>query len=210
MAMTHRIEPVLHPVAIADLRPTQMTVGMREVKRKREEWRKRRKEEGGDFLGQHMIPAVKGPDDSWWLIDHHHLARALHEEGVTHVLVSVVAKLSHLPKKRFLAMMDCHNWLHPYDEDGKRRDFDDLPKRIDKLVDDPYRSLAGEVRAGGGYAKSPAPYTEFLWADYFRDRIDKDKLGDKWDKALSKAIDLARDTEASYLPGWAGVDKKDG
>ena len=30
-------EPILKPVAIADLRPTQMTVGVREVKKKR--WR---------------------------------------------------------------------------------------------------------------------------------------------------------------------------
>ena len=31
-------EPRLEPVAILDLRPTQMTVGMREVKAKREHW----------------------------------------------------------------------------------------------------------------------------------------------------------------------------
>jgi hypothetical protein len=29
-------EPILKPVAIADLRPTQMTVGIREVKEKRQ------------------------------------------------------------------------------------------------------------------------------------------------------------------------------
>ena len=54
-------EPLLHPVRIADLRPTQMTVGMREVARKREEWRLRAERDGPDFLGRHMIPAVKGP-----------------------------------------------------------------------------------------------------------------------------------------------------
>ena len=32
-------EPILKPVAIADLRPTQMTVGVREVKKKRKRWR---------------------------------------------------------------------------------------------------------------------------------------------------------------------------
>ena len=32
-------EPLLTPVAIADLRPTQITVGMREVKAKRKRWR---------------------------------------------------------------------------------------------------------------------------------------------------------------------------
>src|SRR5436305_4773273 len=30
--------------------------------------------------------------------------------------------------------------------------------------DDPYRSLAGEVRRAGGYAKEATPFSEFLWA----------------------------------------------
>ena len=37
--MTTVREPRLEPVAILDLRPTQMTVGMREVKAKRKHWR---------------------------------------------------------------------------------------------------------------------------------------------------------------------------
>ena len=206
MTISHRIEPVLHPVAIADLRPTQMTVGLREVEFKREQWRVRRKHDGSDFLGQHLIPAVLGPGDSWWLIDHHHLALALHEEGVEHVLVSVVAKLAHLSKKRFLTVMDNHNWLHPYDEDGKRRDWRDLPRHLTKMVDDPFRSLAGEVRRAGGYANSPAPYTEFLWADFFRDRIRRHKVQMKFADAVTKALILARSHEARYLPGFAGPD----
>ena len=39
--MKHDVEPLLHPVEIATLRPTQMTVGYREVARKRVEWRRR-------------------------------------------------------------------------------------------------------------------------------------------------------------------------
>jgi hypothetical protein len=31
-------EPVLHPIPILSLRPTQMTVGMREVEEKRRRW----------------------------------------------------------------------------------------------------------------------------------------------------------------------------
>ena len=36
-------EPMLTPVAITDLRPTQITVGMREVKAKRKHWREMRR-----------------------------------------------------------------------------------------------------------------------------------------------------------------------
>jgi hypothetical protein len=207
MALAQPIQPVLHPVKIKQLRPTQMTVGLREVARKREEWRARRAQDGGDFLGRHMIPAVSGPGDTVWLIDHHHLARALLEEGEDTVLVSIEARLGHLSKKRFMAFMDAHNWLHPYDEEGRRCDWSELPHHVGKMADDPYRSLAGEVRSAGGYAKSITPYTEFLWADFFRDRIRRHKLDAHFDKALKQAVELARTREAQYLPGFAGPDR---
>jgi hypothetical protein len=53
-------EPILKPVAIADLRPTQMTIGIREVKEKRKRWREEDKKKGAQFLGKHMIPVVLG------------------------------------------------------------------------------------------------------------------------------------------------------
>ncbi|WP_231730052.1 ParB-like protein [Novosphingobium sp. Fuku2-ISO-50] len=209
MAMSHPVHPILHPVKITDLRPTQMTVGLREVGAKREEWRNRPRNAEGKFLGSHMIPAVIGPGGTPWIVDHHHLALAMHKEGVDQVMVSVIAKLDTLPKKRFLAFMDAHNWLHPYDARGRRRDFDELPHTIADLADDPYRSLAGEVRRSGGYAKSPTPYTEFLWADFFRDRIKAERLDDHFDKCVIEAVPLARGPEARHLPGWAGVDGTD-
>ena len=206
MAMHGSIEPVLHPVAIRTLRPTQMTVGMREVHRKQSEWRTRRLDEKGGWLGGHMIPVAIGPGGTPWVIDHHHLARALHDEGVETVLVSVVAKLDLMPKKRFFAFMEARNWLHCYDDNGKRRDWDELPRHVGKLIDDPYRSLAGELRRSGGYAKTSAPYTEFLWADFFRDRIKRTQVEDKFDKAIARALVLARSPHASYLPGFAGPE----
>lgn len=209
MAIASPIQPILHPVRIRDLRPTQCTVGMLEVERKREEWCARRRDDAGQFLGAHMIPAVIGPEGRPWIIDHHHLVLALHMENVEEVMVSVLAKLEHLPKRRFFAFMDAHNWLHPYDDDGKRRDWSELPRRVEKLADDPYRSLAGEVRGAGGYAKSPTPYTEFLWADFFRDRIRRKMVEDQFAKALDRAVRLARSHVARHLPGWAGAESGD-
>ena len=86
-------EPILKPVAIADLRPTQMTVGIREVKEKRKHWRDESKKKGAEFLGKHMIPVVLGPKDRHYVIDHHHLARALHDEGIKNVMVTLVKNL---------------------------------------------------------------------------------------------------------------------
>ena len=205
MALNQQIEPVLRPVPIAKLRPTQMTVGYREVARKRHSWRECVEREGGEYLGRHMIPVVIGPGGTHWLIDNHHLARALHDEGVEHVLTSVVARLEHLGKRRFLTFMDNRNWLHPYDAEGKRCAYKDMPHSVAKLADDPYRSLAGEMRRAGGYAKVETPYAEFLWADFLRVRVAARLVEKDFDKAVSKALDIAHGEHATYLPGYCGT-----
>jgi hypothetical protein len=87
-------EPLLNPVPITELRPTQITVGMREVKAKRKHWREQADAKGAEFLGKHMIPVILGPKQRHYVIDHHHLALALHEEGVKDILITVVANLS--------------------------------------------------------------------------------------------------------------------
>ncbi|UAK26292.1 ParB-like protein [Sphingomonas nostoxanthinifaciens] len=198
-------EPLLHPVAIDGLRPTQMTVGYREVARKRHEWRDRAAKDGPDYLGRHMIPAVIGPKGRYWIIDNHHLCRALHDEGVEQILVRVVANLSSLGGRQFRTFMDNRNWLHPFDHKGRRQLVSRIPKRIDRLHDDPYRSLAGELRRAGGCAKDDTPYSEFLWADYLRRKIDLDLVCEAFDDAVERALKLSHGGDASYLPGWAGA-----
>ena len=42
--MANTREPILQPIPILALRPTQMTVGMREVKEKRKRWREHKSE----------------------------------------------------------------------------------------------------------------------------------------------------------------------
>ncbi|MES1972267.1 MAG: ParB-like protein [Pseudomonadota bacterium] len=203
--MYNLLEPRLRPVPLGDLRPTQMTVGLIEVERKRREWLDHAATDGPDFLGSHMIPVVLGPRQVPWLIDHHHLARALHDEGVAHVLVSVVARLDHLHKADFLTFMDNRNWLHPYDEKGQRRDVRELPRSIGRMADDPYRSLAGAVRRAGGYAKTEMPYAEFLWADFLRGKVAAKTVAGKFEKAVHKALAVAHGAEATHLPGYCGT-----
>jgi hypothetical protein len=202
--MTTVREPRLKPVAILDLRPTQFTVGMREVKAKRKRWRDERTKKGEEFLGKHMIPVILGPKDRHYVIDHHHLARALHDEGVKDVAVTVIANLSTLDRDAFWFVMDNRDWTHPFDADGSRRPFSDLPKSVDKLIDDPFRSLAGELRRAGGFAKDTTPFCEFLWADFLRRRMKRKAVGTDFDNALGQALQLAKSLDASYLPGWCG------
>jgi hypothetical protein len=197
-------EPVLTTVAITDLRPTQITVGMREVEAKRKRWREISGKKGAKFLGSHMIPVVLGPKHRHYVVDHHHLARALHDEGVKDVAVTSIANLSGLDSDAFWTVMDNRNWMHPFDTTGVRRHYSDIPKAVTGLVDDPFRSLAGELRRAGGFAKDTTPFSEFLWADFLRRRLKRKVVERDFDHALEQALELAKSTEANYLPGWCG------
>jgi len=202
-------EPLLTTVAIADLRPTQITVGMREVMEKRKHWREMASKEGGKFLGKHMIPVILGPKQRHYVIDHHHLARALHEEGVKDVAVTVVAHLNRLDSDEFWMVMDNRNWMHPFDADGRRQHYEEIPKSITRLIDDPFRSLAGELRRSGGFAKETTPFSEFLWADFLRRRIKRKLVEQDFGAAMEKALALAKSADANHLPGWCGPSPGD-
>jgi hypothetical protein len=77
--------------------------------------------------------------------------------GVKDEAVTVIANLSTLDRDAFWFVMDNRDWTHPFDAGGRRRPYSDLPKSVDKLVDDPFRSLAGELRRAGGFAKDTTP-----------------------------------------------------
>jgi hypothetical protein len=79
-----------------------------------------------------------------------------------------------------------------------------LPKTVADLEDDPYRSLAGELRFAGGYAKDATPFSEFLWADALRRRVDTKTAKNDFETALQKALEFAKSPAAGYLPGWCG------
>ena len=206
--MTTIREPVLNPVAILDLRPTQMTVGMREIQAKRKRWRTEGIKKSEKFLGKHTIPVIHGPKDRYYIIDHHHLTRALHDEGVKDIAVTVIANLSKLDIDSFWYVMDHQDWTHPFVE-GRRRPYSDLPKSVDKLIDDPFRSLAGELRRAGGFAKDTTPFSEFLWANFLRLRMKRSAVEADFDRAIKKALELAKTVDANYLPGWCGPVPED-
>jgi hypothetical protein len=202
--MSNVREPLIKPIPIISLRPTQMTVGMREVKEKRKRFREQKKKKQVETLGKHMIPVVKGPDKRFYVVDHHHLARALHEEGITDILVTVIGDLSMVEKDAFWNVMDNKRWVYPYDAKGERRQFKDIPKTITELKDDPFRSLAGELRRAGGFAKDTTPFSEFLWADFLRRKMSAKSVDENFAKAMEKSLALAKGPDAVYLPGWCG------
>ncbi len=202
-------EPVLNPLPLRSLRPTQISVGFREVKEKRRQWRAQAGDKGSEFLGRLMVPVVWGPKEFHYVIDHHHLCRALLEEGVKDILVNVVADLRALPGKSFWVYLDNRSWCHPYDGNGVRQGFEAIPKSLAEMTDDPYRSLAGELRRAGGFAKEGIPFSEFIWADFLRRRIKPKLVAGDFPAALTRALTLAKGDDAKYLPGWCGPDPID-
>jgi len=207
--MTVLREPRIHPVPIEDLRPTQITVGMREVDAKRKSWRHHPDRKKPDFLGRHMIPVVWGPKERYYIIDHHHLSLALHKEGVKEIATTVVADLRRLQRDAFWVFLDNRGWMHPFDAGGRRRGYEDLPKSVADMLDDPMRSLAGELRRLGGFAKDTTPFSEFLWADFLRRRIKHKLVEADFDGALTLAMKFAKSMDANYLPGWCGPVDQD-
>ena len=207
--MSDTREPKVHPVPILELRPTQMTVGLREVKEKRKRFREQKAKKQREMIGQHMIPVVLGPDKRFYVVDHHHLARALHDEGIADILVTVIGDLTMVDRDAFWGVMDNKRWVYPYDAKGERRHFKDLPKSVKDLKDDPFRSLAGELRRAGGFAKDTTPFSEFLWADFLRRQISRKLVEDHFAKAVEKALEAAKSDNAVYLPGWCGPHADD-
>ena len=177
---------------IRDLRPTQMTVGYREVAGRRRRWRAASVANGDAAFRRRIVAVVLGPGGHRYILDRHHWLCALADEGVAEVTVAVVDDLRGLEWVTFWRTLDRRGWNQPFDTDGKRQDVSYIPTSIAGLQDDPFRSLASALRRAGGYAKRNAPFSEFLWADFLRDRLSRELVDDNFEAALREALALAR------------------
>jgi hypothetical protein len=187
------------------LRPTQLSVGMAEVNARRAQLETKSPDKLDAYKTEHPEPVVRGPEGALYIIDRHHLARVLSEMGVKQTFCYVAADLSNLTKADFFVEMKKRNWVFLEDNTGARRETSDLPLRVGDLQDDPFRSLAGEVREEGGYEKSCEPFAEFKWADFFRAQIGPDRLARDPVQALNEANAMAVSLKACSLPGYKGA-----
>ena len=189
-------------VPITRLHPTQLTLGLAEVAERVEVLRGMSAPDIGAYVRKRTVPCVRGPGDRLFIIDRHHMCRALLTAGVSDVCVDVAADAGKLAEDEFWTYLDLHNWLHPFDADGVRQPAATLKPDIMQLVDDPYRGLAWYLRREKGYAKSKMPFEEFIWADFLRRRIPVGLLRADYRAARTAALELARSDMASHLPGW--------
>ena len=155
-----------------------------------------------DFLQAHPMPAVVGPGGRLFITDHHHLGRAALEAKIDQAWFEVEDDLSSLEMNKFWLKMDKQSWVHPLDEHGVRHRYESIPRSLDKLADDVYRSLAGFVRDAGGFEKTPTAFAEFIWADFFRRNIAVEDVTSKFSDCVEEGMQLARSDLAKSIPGF--------
>jgi hypothetical protein len=198
--------PKLERTDIDELHPTQFAVGLRYVKDKSKKIESLSKKQRERYLEEHSIPAVRGYDGQLYMIDHHHLARAVLESGHHHVFVDIIEDWSHdgLDKQQFWQRMTERGFVYLRDENNILRPVESLYENVADLADDPYRALAGEVRDEGGFLKTKVPFTEFSWANFFREHVSRKFIENNWKEAVRISLKLAKQPTANSLPGYRG------
>lgn len=227
----------IHQLRIGKLSPTQFAVGKAEVQIKSARMKHKHMhnpQKLHDYLITRPVPVVVRRN-KFYVVDHHHLVRALYEalhkdlgDDIC-VLVEVMWNASAVENDvYFWKTMYERKWVYLYARDGggphppKR-----LPKKIEDLEYDAYRSLAWIVRSKQGYIKNNAPFSEFRWADFFRKRVLEDEavlagkshfddfafivddqgrlaLTPDGEEIVEAAMALVRSPEARGLPGYIG------
>jgi hypothetical protein len=191
-------------VLITDLRPAQLTLGLSEVERRAAKIAAMAPSEREAYLLSKPIPHVLGPGKQIFMVDHHHLARALWSLKMSEaVLGDQLADWSGLEIKAFWRMMESKGYCWPIDADGNRRPYAAIPKYIADLTDNVWRTLARHVR-GQAFENQDTPFQEFMWGDYFRTFMSRRLIELQFDLAANLAMKLARLSEAQDLPGYWG------
>lgn len=164
-------------LSVMSLKPTQFAVGFMEVKRKSNSINELSAKDQVSYLKKNPEPIVIGPRGEFYIIDHHHLARALYDSNVKDTFGIVLENWNNTNEEKFWEHMKAKNWVYLVDETGTKRTVQDLKniKSVKDLRDDPYRSLAGQTRCKteskcveGQWLKQAVPFIEFLWAEHFR------------------------------------------
>lgn len=186
------------------LHPTQFAVGMKEVEQKAKKYRDLATPEAkAQSLAADPGMAAIGPAGEIYLVDHHHLFKALISENVTHAPVKIVENVADMSIDDFWRHMDGKGLVFPFDENGNGPlPTSQFPLTLASLKDDPYRTLAGLVTARGGFTKVTVPFLEFRWARYFRPRVAIESGDAGMEKAVQAALAISHAPEAKDLPGF--------
>ena len=140
-------------ISLNNARPSQFTVGQLEVDGKSKKIEEMSSKKRDAYLAKHPARIVVAPGGDIFIVDKHHLAKALLELRYEKMDAIVTENLSQEDETTFEQDMLKNHWTWLEDENGKAMSFSELPRHLDDLKDDPYRSLSWLVRDGNGYTK---------------------------------------------------------
>jgi len=197
-------------IPIADLRPTQLTLGMSEVTQRAASIAKLSIDEREAYLDRKSVPHVVGPGKQIYIVDHHHLVRALWSLDIREaILGDQFGDWSDMEIRSFWRRMESNGYCWPIDADGNRRPYAAIPHHIGDLTDNVWRSLARKVR-GKAFENLDTPFQEFMWGDYFRTFMSRRLIELEFRLAADLATKLASLSEAQDLPGFRAERRRKG
>ncbi len=193
-------------IDIADLHPTQLTLGYGAVAARKAKLSTKTDAELGEHLRaeKRRVPHVVGPGGRIYMTDHHHLARALWERGWRRmVLGEKLHDFSDFDPADFWRKMDAVDLCWPVDAEGNRRPFASIPDHVEKLGDNPWRTLARNV-VDEAFVNDDTAFQEFMWGEYFRSFMTRRLVDEHPDLAAKLAKEVALLPDARDLAGYKG------
>ncbi|MFM2080010.1 MAG: hypothetical protein RLZZ219_692 [Cyanobacteriota bacterium] len=194
-------------VPLAELQPTQLCVGLAEIRSRQRDFAGDSIEERRRYLQRKPTPLVRSAAGELWMVDRHHRLRALMELDPDASAFGYVAlQLRVAERAEVLAELHQRGWLYLYDGRGLGpQPPTALPRRLTETHDDPYRSLVWKLKREKVIAPAPLiPFHEFRWGAWLRSRSLPPFSSERLEPALPSARALARSAAARHLAGWVG------
>lgn len=205
-------QPLLE-VPIGSLQPTQLCVGLAEVRSRQVDFSQDSSRQRLNYLAGKPVPLVRNGAGEFWMVDRHHRLRALIElEPASVAYGYVVLQLADSDRSGVLRELQRRGWLYLHDGRGLGPlAATSLPLSLTGLQDDPYRSLVWKLKKEGMIAPAPLiPFHEFRWGAWLRSRALPPFSSARLEPALPAARALVRSAAASHLAGWKGTSGEGG
>jgi hypothetical protein len=197
----------LHRIAVASLQPTQLCVGLAEIRSRQNDFREETAEQRLRYLATKPVPMARSRSGELWMIDRHHRLRALVELAPEAEAYGYVAlQLEVDGREAVLAQLQARGWLYLHDGRGNGPlPPASLPTHLAELQDDPYRSLVWKLKKERLIDPVPLiPFHEFRWGAWLRSRSLPPFSSMALEPALPAARALVRSRAAAHLAGWTG------
>lgn len=194
-------------VAVAELRPTQMCVGLAEVQHRVRDFTGEPLKQRRSYLRRKPVPLVLNGAGHLWMVDRHHRLRALLQvDGGATAFGYVVLELATRDDHLTLQELQQRGWLYLYNRRGDGPlPPEALPQQLTRLQDDAYRSLVWRLKREGYIGGAPlVPFHEFRWGAWLRG-CDLPPFHSLYlAPALPAARRLVCSRAAAALEGWRG------